>query len=327
MRKDSKKRISQSTRLLSMYERLTNGEAIEKAAEAINFYTSVKTIQRDLQCIRNHVEFLGTNTYLVYDRSKKAYMLELNQPKWLENEEIFAILKVLIESRAFSQKEMNSMIDKLTNLARLKDQKFIKDMMANEKFLYTELKHKKALVSTLWTLATAIQSHQVIDMYYKLEKQPLAKKRTIKPVGILFSEYYFYLAAYPVDKDFDYPTIYRVDRITDFDITPVTFKVPYNDRFQEGEFRKLVQFMYTGELLNIRFKFTGPSPQAVLERLPTARVIETTSEYTIFEAQVYGKGIKMWLMSQETHVEVLAPQSLREDLRKSYYELSKRYEE
>ena len=46
--------------------------------------------------------------------------------------------------------------------------------------------------------------------------------RLVEPVGILFSEYYFYLAAYIRDIDrkkaFEnpddlYPTIYRIDRI------------------------------------------------------------------------------------------------------------------
>ena len=77
------------------------------------------------------------------------------------------------------------------------------------------------------------------------------------------------------------------------------FKLPYSDRFQEGEFRKRIQFMHAGELMTITFRFTGPSPQAVLDRLPTARIIVSESEQGIvFEAEVYGHGIKMWLLSQ-----------------------------
>ena len=36
------------------------------------------------------------------------------------------------------------------------------------------------------------------------------------------------------------------------------FSVPYKDRFQEGEMRKRIQFMYGGELQRIRFEYTGP---------------------------------------------------------------------
>ena len=56
--------------------------------------------------------------------------------------------------------------------------------------------------------------------------------------------------------------------------------------------------MYTGELLNVKFKFTGTSPQAVLDRLPTAKIVNQLDNGLIFEAEVFGKGIKMWLLSQ-----------------------------
>ena len=50
-------------------------------------------------------------------------------------------------------------------------------------------------------------------------------RRVIDPVGLMFSEYYFYLLAhienidkekYFCNKDDFYPTIYRFDRIEDF---------------------------------------------------------------------------------------------------------------
>ena len=82
-------------------------------------------------------------------------------------------------------------------------------------------------------------------------------RRTVEPVGILFSEYYFYLAAYlrGVDRkqsfenpEDPYPTIYRIDRIRAFCPTGEHFTPAYAKRFQEGEFRKRVQFMYGGKL-------------------------------------------------------------------------------
>ena len=89
-------------------------------------------------------------------------------------------------------------------------------MMANEKHLYVELNHKKDLLDTLWQLSLAIQSKKVITMHYKREFDEQANERKVKPVGIIFSEYY--LIAYPVNTDFDYPTIYRVDRIEQFQL-------------------------------------------------------------------------------------------------------------
>ena len=72
----------------------------------------------------------------------------------------------------------------------------------------------------------------------------------------------------------------------------------YTSRFQEGEFRRRVQFMYGGRLQKIRFQYTRPSIEAVLDRLPTAEIEEKTETGWIVKAEVFGKGIDMWLRSQ-----------------------------
>lgn len=308
------KKESQVHRVLSMYERLKSGESIIKREEAARFHTSEKSIQRDLQNIRDFLELENTNEYLDYDRSNKAYALNTMSPKWLRNEDIFALLKVLIESRAFPKTEMHNLIDILTSLARKEDQTIIKQMMANEKHLYVELQHKKKLIELLWKISLAIQSKKYVHVDYKREFDDEAKRRVLQPVGLMFSEFYFYLIAYSSESTKDYPAVYRVDRIEQFEQTSAQFKVPYEERFQEGEFRKRVQFMYPGELMTVKFKFTGPSPQAVLDRLPTARIVERFDDGVVFEAEVFGKGIKMWLLSQGEGVEILNPNTLREEI-------------
>ena len=84
--------------------------------------------------------------------------------------------------------------------------------------------------------------------------------------------------------------------------------------------------MFAGELLKVRFKYYGLSADAVLDRLPTARVIESTEEYQLIEAEVYGKGIVMWILSQGKMVEVLKPESLRNEIKEQLLDLLKYYE-
>ena len=130
----------------------------------------------------------------------------------------------------------------------------------------------------------------------------------------MFSEYYFYLTAFidddAVKKDFDvlddsFPTIYRIDRIRSFRVLEERFHIPYGSRFEEGEFRKRVQFMYGGKLQRIKFKYYGNDVDAILDKLPTAKILaEDNGTYTI-AAEVFGKGIDMWLRSQGDMVEVL----------------------
>ena len=63
--------------------------------------------------------------------------------------------------------------------------------------------------------------------------------------------------------------------------------------------------MYGGRLQKIRFKYTGPSIEAILDRLPTAEVKEKTDDGWIVEAEVFGTGIQMWIRSQGDYVKML----------------------
>ena len=76
------------------------------------------------------------------------------------------------------------------------------------------------------------------------------------------------------------------------------FKSSYPNRFEEGEFRKRIQFMYGGRLQKVRFKYTGMSVELVLDRLPTARILSEEDGAYLIEAEVFGKGIDMWVRSQ-----------------------------
>ena len=66
--------------------------------------------------------------------------------------------------------------------------------------------------------------------------------------------------------------------------------------------RKRIQFMYGGELRRIRFEYTGPSIEAVLDRLPTAKIEKKTDNGWICTAEVFGNGIEMWLSSQGAYI-------------------------
>ncbi len=89
-----------------------------------------------------------------------------------------------------------------------------------------------------------------------------------------------------------------MDRIKELEVLEEYFRIPYANRFEEGEFRKRIQFMYGGVLQKVRFKYTGMSVDSVLDRLPTARIVSEEGEAYEIEAEVFGKGIDMWVRSQ-----------------------------
>ena len=301
-----------SERLLQIYSKLANGETLKKKELAQHFHVTERSIQRDIEALRCFFAEEGLLQDVVYDKAVRGYRMENPALRTLENSEILAVCKILLESRSMCRDEMFPILDKLIACCvPERNRKAVQELLANEKHHYIEPHHQQPVLNGMWELGQAIQNHQMVEIEYERLKEPRMVKRRVKPVGIMFSEYYFYLTAFLEDKEsFEnpddlFPTIYRIDRIRSFRVLDEHFAVPYKDRFQEGEFRKRVQFMYGGQLERIKFKYTGPSIEAVLDRLPTAQIVEQDEDGWLVTAEVFGKGIDMWLRSQGENLEII----------------------
>lgn len=306
-------------RILGIYTKLMNGGIVNKAEEARQYGVNERSIQRDIDDIREYFENetadIGFINSVTYDRSAKGYRLEQLYKTRLSNSEILAVCKILLDSRAFTKKEMLLLLDKLVECCVPQtNQKAVMDLISNEEFHYVEPRHHTVFIDKLWTLGQAIRASQYIEIDYMRTKDKKIVRRKLKPVAILFSEYYFYLTAFIDDKEvqenFDvlndaFPTIYRLDRIKKLKLLDEKFHISYSSRFEEGEFRKRIQFMYGGKLQKVKFEHSGTDVDAVLDRLPTARIIKEEDGKYVIEAEVFGKGIEMWLRSQRENVKIM----------------------
>lgn len=306
-------------RVLTLYTKLMNGKMVYKLEEAQAFQVNERSIQRDIEAIR---DFLSTRPEdvpfhedIVYDRLHKAYRLDECPKTKLTNSEVLALCKILLDSRAFTKAEMNGLLEKLiSGCVPKSNQRMVQKLIQNEAFHYVELQHKTVFIDKIWDLGRAIQQSRYIEIEYERSGDKARVRRKLKPAAIMFSEYYFYLTAFIDDQTvrdhFDvindsFPTIYRIDRIKTLTVLDEQFHVPYKDRFEEGEFRKRIQFMYGGKLHRLTFRYTGKNVEAILDRLPTAVIQSEDERGCIISAEVFGEGIHMWLRSQGDAVEVL----------------------
>ena len=287
------------SRVLSLYQRFMEGEVVDKEAEAARYGVSERSIQRDISAINNFFEQeagkSGVINTIEYDKKKGGHYLNQIYKTKLTNSEILAICKILLDSRAFTKKEMQHILDILVDRCAPQEGKVIvQDLM--------------------WDIGLAIRNCNYLELEYKKSTNNKVVKRRVKPVAIMFSEFYFYLTAFIDDEkvkanfqviDDAFPTIYRIDRIAGYKILDEHFKIPYSDRFEEGEFRKRVQFMYGGKLQKIKFRYKGGSIEAVLDRLPTAKILDKKDGVYTVSAEVFGEGINVWLRSQGENVEVV----------------------
>lgn len=303
-----------SYRILRIYDKLLNNKQINTARLAQEENTSKRTIERDIASLKNFLVSLQDGREIIFDRKKESYILKNSAEQKLDKNEVLAISKILLNSRALLKTEMNLIIDKLIkHCTSFEDYKQLLPMINNEKFHYIELQHKKNFLFYLWDLGEAVRTKKKVKISYVKTNKEIVE-RVIYPVGLMFSEFYFYLLGHIENADKEkfknkndiFPTIYRVDRIEKFEILKENFKnFYYNDRFEEGEFRKRVQFMTGGKLRKIKFIFKGNSLEAVLDKIPTAKVLEENEKNCVISAEVFGEGIDKWIRAQGDEVEVL----------------------
>ena len=269
-----------SDRLLIMYSQLLDGKVLNKKELAEQFQVSPRSIQRDIEVLRCFFAERHLQQEVVYDKDVGGFHLLEKKNQMLSNSEILAVCKILLESRSLRRDEMLPLLDKLVEgCVPEQNKNRVKDLVANEELYYVEPHHGKAILGRLWEIGQAVQGQKVMEIEYDRLKSPNRIMRTVEPVGIMFSEYYFYLIAFLRDPGHKRaaddpaslsPAIYRIDRIHSFKNLNERFFTPYRNRFEEGQFRKRVQFMYGGKLEHIKFRYTGPSIEAVLDRLPPA---------------------------------------------------------
>ncbi|MEY8356770.1 WYL domain-containing protein [Lachnospiraceae bacterium 54-53] len=297
-------------RILEIHGRLMSGKIIKKQEVAEEYGVTPRSIQRDIDSIRdfyaNRTIHQGEITEIKYDRTVRGFRMINARTITLTNAELFAVSKILLESRSLSKAEMEKIIEDLIHACIPSgERRKMTDLIRNELFHYVEPRHKKELVTLLWELGAAVYSHRKISLEYKKVNGEITKS-LIKPVGIMESEYYFYLIAYAGDKDKKhpgYPTIYRIDRIETYKITNETFHIPDKDRFEEGEFRKKIPFMYGGKLHRTSFIYKGTDINAVLDRLPTATAMLQDDNTYHVAVEVFGEtGLNMWLKSQGANI-------------------------
>lgn len=303
------------SRVLKLYDRLSSGKIIYLRNEINTTGISDRSFKRDITELRNYLAEKAADgegrKEIIYDRNRNCYYMVEEKNALPDYQQIFAIEKILLGSKGLSQEEMNQVVEYLLSLCSDKDKRNeIKKCLANEAINYQGPNHGKDLISIVWNLAQAVKNQNRLEIQYiRLEGQKEVK-RVIEPVGVMFSEYYFYLLAYikgikeEKGKKLN-PTIYRIDRLQNVKVLAEHFNIPYSEKFEEQKFRNSTPLMLGGDIHRLKFWYSGPSLEAILDRIPTAKVIRQEDRRWLLSAEVSGNGAEIWLRGQGNNIEML----------------------
>ena len=317
---------SKNERTLELFFRSLRGEELSIKSLAMEFGVSTKTVNRYINDLRafltNNRELVG-NAELKYVQSRKTYVLVPSE--FLTNKELFMLTEVLLASRALSVSELKDLLGKLRRFTTIDERGKLDALIRNELCHYTEIgRDCESVTDTLWQLADCINDTREITIeYYRTDRS--FRIYRLRPVSVMFSEFYFYLIAFEACGETDKPKYYRVDRIKNIVEHRKTRRTLAFPEFDEGLLRRRSLFMWSGKLRTIRFEYTGSSVRAVLDKLPTAKVVGRCEGGSVIEAEVYGDGIRMWLLSQGASVKVTAPEEFVTEMKETILKMGENY--
>jgi len=334
-------------RVLDLFFRAMKGEALSVQELSYEYEVSTRSVSRDITALKlflaEHADVLGF-AELVFNGQDRTYHLEMDD--FITNKELMAMVKVLIGSRPFNQKELLTLINKLKAHTSYQDRKKLEELVSKEVYNYPPVNADcDSVIDRCWQLTEYIHEKRILTIeYIKMDRTYVTHR--ILPLAIMFSEYYFYMIAYEVDdaeqaesvrssddhkvssfmgQGLAVPHYFRVDRIVNVTAHREFYHLARMQEFDESLLRQRSQFMWPGELQRIRFEFTGPSVQAVLDRLPTAKIVDYSHDVYTIDATVYGDGIIMYLLSQGEWVKVISPDSLVKRMKEHIEAMAEKY--
>ena len=322
-------KTDRSIRLLKMFDMLQRGAELSSRELQNQFGITAKSVQRDIEelCMYIADNYNQSNVdNIEYSRVQKAYLWRGRSHILLDEKEILLIAIILLESRGLTKDELNKILEKVFLQCTPEAENKIKQLIKNEMFYYKATQNAKPMGELLWRLMDAKQRHKCLRATYKRIRSKEYEPVELMPLGIMFSEMYFYLLAKVAGDAEDEVITFRVDRLGECEVLDKSFRVEYNDRFQEGIFRQEIQFMSMGKLMDVVFRYSGKSLEAVLDRLSNAEAVSKDDQGTVVRAKVYERGAKMWFMTQAENIEILEPAWFRESMRESIEKMLALYE-
>ena len=314
--------MRKSHRVLDLFYRLLQGEKISKTCYADEYSLSARSVERDVRTLRDALAEQGD---ALESDGRGNYSLKAGKRRELTEMEVLYIAKVLLSSRSLVKEEMEQAINAMKRLFPTQIRFEIRNAIQSELDQYVAPRHGKKLLRLQWELNHAIERQLKISLRYRKNSGETVERK-VTPVSVVSSEQYLYLVAFREEKNYRYPAFFRLDRIEEVKITDEHYSPKLYSDYNMGRMKNSIQFMYAGELFNVRLACAPDVVEAVLDRLPNSRIAGTDGTRTVVTARVFGEGFLHWAMQYGDAVEILAPEILREKIRETLKQTQKLYE-
>lgn len=314
-----------STRIMSLYHQLLSGIKVRKQTFCLENGINERSFDRDIEDVRLFLSDMQPYCELIYDRSEKIYYFTHTVGDTLSGEETLFLSNVLLTQKNVRKDELIGMLENLINNTEASRRNEIC------KFLEMKLKFTKkvtnvAILKMHWDMGRAIYNCCQIELEYKLEEHNYVMRK-VNPVELHFEGGHIYLIAYIVDKTYNSPAFYRLDRIRSFKIINSKYPADVKEEYLNKDIHSNRYSMLAGEEISVTVRVECSMKKVIDDLFPEYKEVDSNKDETVFEIRTYKQGFISWLLGQGNKVEVIEPVALRLELLIKIQELQKIYSE
>ena len=296
----------------------------EKIEEVYGETIDSRTLRRNINLLKEKFGY----DISTYNENKKGYYLTNDPETDFEPGEVRAIIDNFSYANYIVPSVAKNIIKKCKNIQTIYENEKIKDYHIYANDSKTE---NAEVIKNIEDISTSIYKHKKIKFEYwkyaitdKLEKKVVSTP-TVSPYALVYSKQEFYLIGIKegVDKFYNY----RLDRIKNIQILDdkITIK---KTKSEIQDFAESSTEMFGGEKKEIEAVCHVILLDTIFDtfgRNVTVEKIPKNDEYFKFKVDTNPLGFKMWAMRNIDLVEVLKPDSLREEMKEIIKNAQEKY--
>ena len=283
-----------------------------------------RTVYRDLEALQvggfpiYNEKVNGTNYWALMESAKKPVPIPFSLPELIALYFGRDVLKIL-KNTVFHD-SLESLFKKIKTTLPAESKKYLKQIERSLRAGSGPHKKYDKFKDTIETLNEAVIGKKVVEIVYYTMSRKKVTQRKVAPYKLWFYNGTFYLIGHCRRRD--EIRIFAIDRIKMLNLTAERFEVPAE--FNVDEFMKASFGVFQGQPVHVKLHFTPDAAGYVKEKVwhDSQQISGQRDGSVVLEMDVAGtKEIKHWILGWGSQVQVLKPDSLREEIRSEAAEI------
>lgn len=249
-----------------------------------------------------------------------------------EDSELRLLIDSVLASKYIPARQAKDLVDRLAAQSNIYFKKQVRHVSNIEKMEHTA----GQLFYTIEVLSQAIEDNRKVKLFYnrydetKTLKKTGREKHLVNPYQIVVANGRYYLIG-NIDK-YDNSTHFRVEKISDVEITDMAVKpVREVEEFKNGlnlpKHMAEHVYMFSGKSQLVRLRVSESGINDVIDWLGSDIQITRESKDTLLvDVTANPQAMKYWAVQFGEKVEILLPETLREEVRELVAKIYNKYE-